>query len=221
MKTNLVSKASGLITATTLLLGTVSVQAGFLQILKGDQENKCECEKYQRVAFVGSAQVKEVKGKVEFLSGVNKWSQLSSGKTLKPGDLVRTSTGSRAILKMTDSGSLVSVTPATILRLVPFEKEWSPAILTGDTQGKGYVVRALRGEAEFQSEAGWQKLSMQSEVAPGSKIRLVSGQQVDLYSREHGMVRLSAKGETILPGAGQPVARQLKTTPVVAASVRN
>lgn len=219
MKTRKIVKITSLLSATILALGTTSSEAGFLKILKGEKEQQtCECEEYQRVAFVGGAVVKEVKGKAQVLSGVNKWSELKAGKIVSPGDMLRTGAGSRVILKMAESGSLVGVTPATIVRLVPLEKEWDRAALTGENEGMGYVVRALRGEAEFQTEDGWQKLTIESEVAPGSKIRLISGQQIDLHSREHGTVRLSTRGETVLPKAGQPLVRQLRTTPVVASS---
>lgn len=215
MKTN-VQILSGLLIATTVLFQTTSASAGILDILKGEKETSCECDHFQRVAFIGAAEVKEVTGKVEWLTGVNEWAPLPVGKKLAPGDMVRTKAGARVILKMTQSGSLIRATPNTIVRLVPLDGQWGAAALTGESESSGYVVRALRGEAEYLAKGIWHPLTMDRELAPGTKIRLVSGKQVDLFSREHGSVRLSERGEATLPRSGQAVTKQLKTAPVVA-----
>ena len=223
MKTNKFQTGGGLIAAVTIFLCATPAHGGIMDILRGEKAETgkvCECEDFQRVAFIGPAEVKEVQGNVELLTGINKWSRLKEGKTLSPGDMLRTQPGAKAILKMKESGSLVRVTPRTVLRLVPLERDWDKSALTGKSEADGFVVRALRGEAQYRAQKGWKKLTMDSEVQPGTKIRLVSGQQIDLFSRDHGIVRLSERGETILPGARQTASRQLRTIPpVVAASV--
>src|SRR5689334_16161460 len=74
----------------------------------------------QRVAFIGSAEVKEVQGKAERLSGIDTWTPLRTDIRLGPGDMVRTQNGSVTI-KMIDSRSFIKITPNTVLRLVPLD----------------------------------------------------------------------------------------------------
>src|SRR5688572_24660270 len=98
--------------AVVASLTGVNTDAGFLDILRGEPVEP------QRVAFIGAARVQGVSGTVERLSGIDQWTAVENGEELKPGDMIRTTTGT-AIVQMTESGSFVKVTQNTVLRLVP------------------------------------------------------------------------------------------------------
>jgi hypothetical protein len=213
MKTN-VSKSISAAIAGMIILGTsVPSHSGIFKILKGESAKACECESYQRVAFVGEAMVREVKGHVQVLAGVGEWTSLSAGQKLNPGDMVKTAPGGIAVLKMNDSGSFVRVTSQTILRLVPFEQKDQPVSLSSTGENGGFVVRALRGRGEYQTVDGWKPITHESQIAPGSKVRLNSDGPIDFFSRAAGTVRLTGKGEAQLPRERLQGSRELRGTP--------
>ena len=173
-------------TSSTLLavLGCLSslssVQAGFLDVLRGEPDSTTPS--FQRVAFIGSARVKEVQGQAERLVGIDSWKPLEKRAELMPGDLVRTHNGT-VLLRMNESGSFVKVTPQTILRLVALENNWDQGALSGMEEKKGFVVRSCRGKA-FVREPGqeWKSVEVNAVLAAGSEIRTESETVVDLFN---------------------------------------
>jgi hypothetical protein len=108
-------------TAAALTFSTalpIQTNAGLIALLRGDEENAHPF--YQRIAFVGTAEVKEVRGTVVRLEGIDSWTPLRKGMALSAGEIIRSENGT-VVLRMTESQSLVKVTPHTIFRLAPME----------------------------------------------------------------------------------------------------
>src|SRR5688500_6082943 len=93
--------------AAIFSLNGIQSEAGLINLLRGEPAEP------QRVAFIGAAQVREVTGTVEKLSGIDRWKVVENGAHLQPGDIIRTTEGS-AVLQMTESGSFIKVTPNTV-----------------------------------------------------------------------------------------------------------
>ena len=72
-------------------------QAGLIDILRGSGEN-VPPPNSQRVALVGSAEVKEVVGQVERLAGFEEWKRLTPGTRLEPGQVIELARGMHAIV---------------------------------------------------------------------------------------------------------------------------
>jgi hypothetical protein len=64
-----------------------------------------------------AVQVKEVRGHVQYAYDSTGWRQLTKGKTLRPGATVRASSGSAAILRVSDSASFFKVSPSTTVHI--------------------------------------------------------------------------------------------------------
>lgn len=176
-----------------------STSGGILALLKGEQPD------FQRVAFVGSAVVKEASGEAEQLAGINEWKPLANGTKLCPGDLVRTGQGS-ILLRMTESGSFVKVTPRTILRLAPLESGWDPGIVTGREEASGYVVRGCRGRAEFRlGEAEWQPVNVNRVIPVEATVRTEANAVVDLFrTTDQKLVRIQGAKQLTLESTAGP-----------------
>ena len=101
---------------------------------------------------------------------------------------------------MTQSASLVRVGPATILRLAPLGKEMERASLTGQEDRTGFLVRAVRGRAEFSSVDGkWELLKVDSVLAQGTRVRTRGTAIVDLFNAEHSrVIRVLDDSEVVL-----------------------
>ena len=175
LKTN-----STLLAVLGCLYSLTSTQAGFLDVLRGEPDSTTPS--FQRVAFIGSARVKEVEGRAERLVGVDSWTPLEKGAELVPGDLVRTHNGT-VLLRMNESGSFVKVTPQTILRLVALENNWDRGALSGTEEKKGFAVRSCRGKA-FVREPGqeWKSVEVNAVLAAGTEIRTEPETVIDLFN---------------------------------------
>jgi hypothetical protein len=175
-----------------LVANSASVKGGIINMLRGESTEP----EPQRVAFVGGAHVKEVRGSVERLAGVDRWETLLVGATLLPGDVVRTAAGS-AVLCMKESKSFVKITPNTLLRLVDLESDWDPGVLSGREERTGFVVRSCRGEAFVADARGdWKKVQVNDVLAAGSALRTSPGAVVDLFHN-------TSKQPLRIPGSAQ------------------
>ena len=170
-------------------------QGGILDILRGEP-----VVEWQRVAFVGSAEVKQVTGPAERLIGIDKWEPLQEGTLLTPGDVIRSQPGGAIVLEMLESNSLVKVTPATILRLAPLEQDWARAALTGKEERRGFSVRALRGRAFFRAAgSAWRPVTVNTVLAPSTIIRTEANAALDLFdNREGRFVRIAGGAQAEL-----------------------
>lgn len=216
---NKLSQISRAALVAAVIATVVNSQGGLLKILKGEPEAAVASEEFQKVAFVGEATVKEIKGIVEVMSGTNKWSELGVASQLKPGAVIRTGKESSVVLKMTGSGSFVKVTPQTVLRLVAAEEGWGRAAVTGEGESGKYQVRALRGLAQYEQNGKWLFLSTGKAIEPGTRVRLGQGTVADFYSRKHGVWRAAGFSEVILPATEMTGTRILtRVTPALAAA---
>jgi len=156
--------------------------AGLIGILKGNQEKPGEDKSFQKVGFVGCANVKEVTGTVEYLHGIDAWLPLKAGAHLQEGDVVRTRQG-RVLLQMCESSSLVKVTPNTMARLVPLSAGWDRATLSGVEERSGYVVRSLHGKAYIQNaRLEWQPVGVNDILPKGAIVRADQTASIDIFN---------------------------------------
>jgi hypothetical protein len=187
-----------------LCSGAGQARAGFIALLRGDgQENEpAPATSPQRFAFVGNAEVKELSGDVRVLKGIERWEKLNLGTKLSPGDLIQTGKNGKAMLKM-QSGSLVKISPNSILRLAPFEPGMDPAVLSGKPEGKGFSVRSLHGAALCQGSGNqWAPVDVNTLLPEGSLLRLSNNTTLDLFdSSSGGFVRLEGQAELKLDSA--------------------
>ncbi|HTG43560.1 MAG TPA: hypothetical protein VK633_03400 [Verrucomicrobiae bacterium] len=189
------------VAAAALFSGQTRAEPFFIAILRGEKQPVVA--EYQRVAFVGSAQVKNASGTVERLRRIDSWEPLRPGAKLQPGDMIRTQAGSSAILEMAESRSLVKVTPNTILRLASYEKSMDPAVLSGTEERTGFVVRSCRGKALYRGRSGeWSPVLVNTVLAENSFIRADANTLLDLYSTTaKRSLRISGSNERSLADA--------------------
>jgi hypothetical protein len=198
-------------------LASLSVaQAGLIDLLRGDSAAPTD---YQRVAFVGSATVREVSGQAERLVGIDRWKPITAGAKLAPGDVLRTGNGT-VVLRMSTSGSFVKVTPQTLLRLVPLEKEWDRAALSGSEERNGFVVRSCRGKAYARTPGSeWENVEVNSVLALGSEVRTEPGTVLDLFDTSKQRP-LRIRGTTIVKLHEQTFANRVLVEPNLVAANR-
>lgn len=191
----ILNKAKNRLALATVLFSVgsfTSASAGILDLMRGEPAKP----ELQRVAFVGSAQVKLVDGSAQRLAGVDRWKALETGAQLKPGDVIRTENGT-VVLRMSESQSFVKVTPNTVLRLVEIEKNWDRGVVSGEEERTGFVVRSCRGDAFFDAGNGrWKKLEVNDVLAPGTDLRTEAKTVVDLF-------HTSTKRPIRIPGSAQ------------------
>ncbi len=195
---------------TTFVIGIISIatlsllptRAGLIAIMRGEPESLTP---HQRVAFVGSATVKRVEGQVERLCGIDCWTPLFAETHLKTGDIVRSAKGS-VVLQMDESQSFVKVAQDTILRLIPLDKKWDPAVLTGVEEHTGFAVRSCRGSALYQVKGGdWRRVQVNTVLPDSAVLRTEPGTVVDLYcTTARKPVRVEGQKETRLAALVQP-----------------
>jgi hypothetical protein len=170
-------KPLGTFTACLFLSSSPLLNAGLIDLLRGEPSEPA----LQRVAFVGTANVKEVQGEVLRLAGVERWVHLKNGDKLNPGDIVKTSSGC-AVLSMVESESFVKVTPNTLCRIVPIQSGWDAAVVSGQESREGFVVRGCRGNAYANFGDGqWVTMAVNTVLASGTKVRTEPGAFIDLF----------------------------------------
>jgi hypothetical protein len=170
---------------------------GVIDLLKGEPPARA----FQRVAFVGTAVVKQVDGAAERLVGIDRWKPLKAGEKLAPGDLVRTKEGS-VVLRMAESGSFVKVTPNTMLRLVEIEERWDRGVLSGTEERRGFIVRSCRGNAFRRSGVEWKPIEVNTVLVAGTEVRTEAGVVLDLFNTEaHRPVRIPGSSRVTLDEA--------------------
>ena len=179
-----------------------SAQAGVLEILRGDDETAAP-PAWQRVAFVGPAEVLETTGKVERLTGIEKWEPLQAPARLLPGDVIRSHTEGGVLLQMRASGSLVRVTPGILLRLTRLQPGWEKAALTGREAETGFLVRGVRGQAYIMNgKSNWQPVEVATVLPVSALVRTAPGTSLDLLDSQTGrFVRIKGSTQVRLDGA--------------------
>jgi hypothetical protein len=189
MKTRRFSSSSSRIltlSAALVIASAIPARAGIIDLLRGNSRAEEEAAVYQKVAFVGSAEVKVVEGRAMRLSGVDRWTPLQAGIEITPGDIIRSGEGF-VILRMKESDSFVKITPHTVLRLVPMENGWDRGVLSGREERRGFLVRGCRGKAETQVKAGdWKTVAVNSVLSEGAVIQVGADSTVDLFAITQG-----------------------------------
>ena len=210
-------KPMALLTVCAILSSNALVGAGIIDILRGQTAEATAS--FQRVAFVGAATVQEVQGEVQRLAGVEHWTALKKGDHLQPGDLLRTTSGS-AVLSMLESESFVKVTPNTLCRLVALENGWDRAVLSGEEERQGFVVRSCRGNVYSQSADGrWTPLVVNAVLAEGTQVRTDPGASADLFHTQlQRPLRIGGSVETSLDE--KVLAQRVVLAPTLAAAGR-
>jgi hypothetical protein len=190
------NRAAAIFLSLTLLHFSTPADAGLIALMRGPKQPE---PAFQRVAFVGAAVVREVQGTAEKLSGIDRWETLRPGTALQPGDIIRTRQGT-VVLRMTARGAFIKVTPQTVLRLTPLEKNWDRSVLTGREEAEGFVIRSCRGDARVQDATGaWRKVAVNAVIPEGTPIRVARDGVLDLYwTREARALRLTGHSEAIL-----------------------
>jgi hypothetical protein len=174
------------------VLASSESYAGLIALLKGEKPNE-SVPVFQRVGFIGCAEVKELTGRVEVLDGVEKWRPLETGAHLSEGQIIRTQNG-QAVLQMCDSASLVKVNTNTVVRLVPVNSESDQGVRSGSEERDGFVVRSLRGKAFFKDQSSqWKPVAVNDVLPEGTLVRAGDSSTLDLFStREHRAVRIDS-----------------------------
>jgi hypothetical protein len=206
------------LTAVTFFASSlVGVNAGFIDLLRG--EEAAPERSFQRVAFVGPARVKEVQGEAERLVGIDAWKRLEKGAELAPGDVVRTRNGT-VVLRMSESGSFVKVTPRTILRLVPLDQGRDRSVLSGREERKGFVVRSCRGKATVRRPGGdWKNVEVNAVLSEGAELWTEPGTMIDLFdTKTQRPVRIH--GSALIKLHGSAFANRVLVQPGLVAAAR-
>jgi hypothetical protein len=143
-----------------------------------------------------------VVGKVDCLSGVERWVPVTKGASIHAGDIIRTHENGRVTLRMTASQSFVRLTPSTMLRLVAPKETWDKSVLSGaPEETAGFSVRAVRGKAEFKAESDrWQPLEVNVTIPEGTVVRTADGAQIDLLNRSNRQFLRIAPGSILKLG---------------------
>jgi len=183
-----------------------SVDAGIISILKHGKAGEEETS-VQKVAFVGCAEVREVRGEAEQLCGLEKWQPIKAGEHLSEGAVIRTESG-MVVLEMCESRSLVKVTPQTVLRLVPLKKDWDRGSLSGTEEKSGCLVRTLSGKASYRdpTSGDWKRVAVNSVIPAGSEVKVEKNGTLFLFdiSQKHSLCVREGSSRRI--GAGPIVA---------------
>lgn len=186
--------------------------AGVLDLLRGEPAEP------QRVAFVGSAEIKNFTGRVQRLSGIDRWNTVTPGTKLQPGDIIRSQEGT-ALLQMKGSQSFVKVTPNTIVRFVPMHSEWDSAVLSGREEKDGFIVRSCRGIAFVEKDGRWQPLEVNTVIARGTEVRTSPRAVIDLFDTQSKQpVRIQGPARLTLDE--NVATRRMRTAPNLASATR-
>jgi hypothetical protein len=174
--------------------------AGIISILKRGNASE-EKPVVQKVAFVGCAKVKSVEGNAEKLCGIEKWERIPAGSHVEPGDVIRTREG-EVLLEMCESSSLVKVTPATVVRLIPLKKSWDKSIVSGIEEKSGCMVRAVSGKAFFKiGTEEWQPVRVNTVLPLGAEVRVPGEGRVCLFNNmDKKSVTLAGNSSTRIGG---------------------
>jgi hypothetical protein len=173
------------LSAALVIASMIPTRAGIIDLLRGNSQPDQQEFSCQRVAFVGSADVKVVEGNAVRLSGIDRWTPLRAGSEIIPGDIIRSGEGF-IILRMKESDSFVKVTPHTVLRLVPLKKGWDRSVLSGREERRGFLVRSCRGKAEIQVAGDWKGLAVNTVLSEGALIQIGAESTVDLFAIAQG-----------------------------------
>src|SRR5687767_3721182 len=138
-------RTAGSTTCLLLLAITINLSAG--NALTGDSRSTA---KWKRVAFIGEAEVRTVEGKVELSIDGKNWIAAQPRASLGAGAMLRTHEDGKATLSMKASGSMVRISPQTIMRLASLPPKADRSSLTGREEQPGLRIRAVRGSASWR-----------------------------------------------------------------------
>src|SRR5688572_27973209 len=137
-------------------------------------------EEWQKVAFIGNAEVKSISGVVEVISGKEE-RDLRPKDTAKVGQTLRIWRGSEVILLMNNTKSLVRAKSHCLLRLASEREGYDKASVIGEEPRSGFVVRAVRGNGKYQDGPHWRYLRPGMCIPEGAKVRPFRDSALDFY----------------------------------------
>lgn len=151
-----------------LLVGMIAVSPG-------------RSEVWQKVAFIGNAEVKSISGVVEVINGKDE-RVLREKEEAKVGQTLRIWRGSEVVLMMKNTKSLVRAKGPCLLRLAPErEGNYDRAAVTFEEPATGFVVRAVRGGGKYQDGPYWRQLQAGMTIPEGAKVRPFRESTLDFY----------------------------------------
>jgi hypothetical protein len=137
-------------------------------------------ENWQKVAFIGDADVKSISGVVEVITDKEQ-RILHEREVAKVGQTLRIWRGAEVILHLKNSKSLVRAKGPALLRLAPETEKYERASLTDEEPKTGFVVRAVRGHGKFQDGRYWRDVQPGMTIAEGAKVRPFRDSTLDFY----------------------------------------
>ncbi len=161
-------------------------------------------EEWQRVAFVGNAEVTSISGLVEVITKGEE-RIVRKGEKAKEGQTLRIWKGAEVILMMDRSESLVRARGPVLLRLAPASEGYDRAC--AEEPENGFVTRAVRGSAKFKCGQRWMALRAGMTLPVGTLVRPGRDSILDFYhSASSSVCRVtdSSRPTALWPGAGRP-----------------
>ncbi len=136
-------------------------------------------EEWQKVAFIGNAEVKSITGLVEVItSGEERI--VHPGEKAKIGQVLRIWRGAEVILRMDRSESLVRAKGPVLLRLAPVSEGYERASVIGEAKDR-FVVRAVRGNGKYQDGEYWREIRPGMSLPEGVRVRPYRASVLDFY----------------------------------------
>jgi hypothetical protein len=137
-------------------------------------------EDWRKVAFIGDAEVKNISGVVEVVSGKQE-RILHEKETAHVGQVLRVWRGAEVVLQMKNTKSLVRAKGPVLLRLAPEREAYDRAGVTGEEEKSGFIVRAVRGGGRYQDGPYWRNLKAGMCIPEGTRVRPFHDSVLDFY----------------------------------------
>jgi hypothetical protein len=136
-------------------------------------------EEWQKIAFIGDAEVKSISGVVELVNGSERI--LREKETATVGHTLRIWRGSEVVLVMKNTKSLVRAKGPCLLRLAADKEGGYQRADSGEESKSGFVVRAVRGGGKYQDGPYWRCLEAGMTIPEGTRVRPYRDGILDFY----------------------------------------
>ena len=137
-------------------------------------------EEWQKIAFIGDAEVKSISGVVELVNGSERI--LREKETATVGHTLRIWRGSEVVLVMKNTKSLVRAKGPCLLRLAADKEGGNQrAEVNWEEPKSGFVVRAVRGGGKYQDGPYWRGLEAGMTIPEGTRVRPYRDSILDFY----------------------------------------
>lgn len=148
-------------------------------------------EEWRKVAFIGDAEVKNISGLVEVVSGKQE-RILHEKETAQVGQVLRIWRGAEVVLQMANTKSLVRAKGPVLLRLAGEREAYDRAAVTSQEEKSGFIVRAVRGGGRYQDGPYWRNLKAGISIPEGTRVRPFHDSVLDFYHpTSHKSIRVT------------------------------